>query len=132
MPLDPVAACNDERGDDGSSRGARDGRPFSSVNDFLDTICVWGRLEEVSTSRGISWERRNLAAARLIREGFFLGPVSSPVGAVVIISGAFRVSAWDRWDVRYVRMLTSRNRRRLLSLLLGPKRELGIRGIAKP
>lgn len=46
----------------------------------------------MSSSRGMSAERRNLAA-RLMRDGFFLGPLKSLVGAVVMISGAGSTSA---------------------------------------
>lgn len=92
MPFDVGGVVTDDvRGEAGSSSGASDERPFSSVNDLRGAPCA--RLAEVlpkaSLSRGISLERRNLAGTKLMREVFFLGPVNSPVGAVVMISGAY-------------------------------------------
>jgi hypothetical protein len=87
MPLKLGGVADDVRGDAGSSRGANEDRPFSSAVDFLGTSV--GRVGAASPlSRGRSLERRNRAAARLIRELFFLTPPRSPVGAVVMISGA--------------------------------------------
>jgi hypothetical protein len=70
----------------GSSRTARDDRLRSSVKERLIERRAGGWVEE-SSSRRNSWERRILAP-RLIRDVFFFGPVNSPVGAVVMISGA--------------------------------------------
>lgn len=81
MPLEGGVA-DDVRGEAGSSRGASDERPFSSAKDLRGGPCE--RFEASRLSRGRSLDRRN----RLIREVFFLGPVNSPVGAVVMISGA--------------------------------------------
>jgi hypothetical protein len=69
----------------GSSRTARDDRLRSSVKERLIERRAGGWVEE-SSSRRNSWERRILAP-RLIRDVFFFGPVNSPVGAVVMISG---------------------------------------------
>lgn len=78
----------DRRGEAGSSNGARDDRLLSSLDNFRNDD-FRGCAEELVwlLSEGMSWERRSLAA-RPNRDGFFLGPVNSPVGAVVIISGA--------------------------------------------
>lgn len=90
MPFETGGLANEVRGEAGSSSGASDGRPFSSAMDLRGSPCVRraAAVFVVSLFRGMSLERRNLAAARLMRDGFFLGPVNSPVGAVVMISGA--------------------------------------------
>lgn len=87
VPFDVVDARDSSGGDCGSSIVAVEGRPRTSLNDFL--VCFWllGRVV-CSPSRGISFDRRNLAAARLIRDLTFRGPFISFVGAVVMIAGA--------------------------------------------
>lgn len=84
---------NETLGEPGSPTGARDDRVFSSARDLRGSRCDVGAARPYSWSRGISFERRILAAARLTREAFFLGTASSPVGAVVMISGALGLSA---------------------------------------
>lgn len=84
----PFGLLVDGRGDSGSSRVAREGRLLSSANDLRRVFFPRGRFI-VSSSRGWSIDRRNMP----IREGFFLGPLKSLVGAVVIISGAWLVLA---------------------------------------
>lgn len=81
-----VVAVVDGRGDSGSSKVASTGRRLSSVKDFRSVFWRSKLLLEELSSRGISVERRNLAA-KLILDDFFFGPVNSLVGAVVIISG---------------------------------------------
>jgi hypothetical protein len=83
-----VVAVVDGRGDSGSSRVSSAGRRLSSVKDFRSVFWRSKLSFEWLPSRGISVERRNLAA-KLILDDFFFGPLlSSFVGAVVMISGA--------------------------------------------
>jgi hypothetical protein len=78
----------DRRGEAGSSRGARDGRLLSSLDNFRkDDFMGWADDPAWLLSGGRSCERRSLVV-RPIRDDFFLGLIDSPVGAVVIISGA--------------------------------------------
>lgn len=86
VPLEVMVACVDGLGESGSSNVANDGRPLSSGKDFCNVFLPWLRGLP-SSSRGMSFERRNLAASPR-RDDFFLGPLKSFVGAVVIISGA--------------------------------------------
>jgi hypothetical protein len=103
MPLKLGGVADDVRGDVGSSRGANDNRPFSSAMDFLGPPD--GRVTVASlVSRGRSLERRNRAAARLIRDVFFLMPPKSPVGAVVMISGAENRRQQQLKDMEYCRV----------------------------
>ena len=82
-----VVAVVDGRGDSGSFRVAS-GRRLSSVKDFRSVFWRSKLSFEWLPSRGMSVERRNLAA-KLILDVFFFGPLlSSFVGAVVMISGA--------------------------------------------
>lgn len=62
------------------------GRPLASLNDFLACFWLFGRLCW-SPSRGMSLERRNLAAAKPIRDLTLRGPLISLVGAVVMMAG---------------------------------------------
>lgn len=82
-----VVAVVDGRGDSGSSSVASVGRRLSSVKDFRSVFWRPVPLLVLTSSRGRSVERRNLAV-RPIRDGFFFGPLKSFVGAVVMISGA--------------------------------------------
>lgn len=79
----------------GSSSVARDGLDRSSLIDLRNGMPVPACEEGMSTilllsPRGRSCDRRNLLA-KLMREAFFLGPIISFVGAVVMISGAVPV-----------------------------------------
>lgn len=86
VPLDVVDARDSSGGDCGSSSVAVAGLPLMSWNDFLACFWLFGRAG--CSSRGISLERRNLAAAKLIRDLTLRGPLMSLVGAVVMMAGA--------------------------------------------
>lgn len=109
--------CDEGRGETGSSKVARVGR-VASLKDFLNVFLSTGRLGRAS-SREISVERRNLAA-RPMREGLFLGPLKSFVGAVVMISGgrgtgggfsACCLARRDSWESEALRNLRTEKRR---------------------
>lgn len=98
VPVDVVEARDSNGGDCGSTGTAMVGRPLVSWKDFLACFWLFGRAG-CPLSRGISFERRNLAAARLIRDLTLRGPFMSFVGAVVIMAGADTALAKDSFEL---------------------------------
>lgn len=140
-PWEVVVVCEEGCEAWGSSSVARDGLPPSSLNDLRRVLLPRARPGPdvaLGSGRGMSWERRNLLA-RFIREGFFLGPVMSFVGAVVMISGAgerwqsaLNIESWaGRGSDRCPAHTSVGHGRRLLGLLLCSHGELRVRRIAE-